>query len=567
VGASMLTGGTETMLEKRLAENRFLTSTVPELFRETCRDRPEKTAIVFEGREISYAELQSNADRCSQALLNLGVRAGDHIATIPTPSPEFASLYFGTLQVGAVVNPLNLLWGSIEYEGILRRNDPKIIITVDDHAGRDYIQLLRDTLPDLKSAGEGVSSSTVPTLTHLVSVSRGGNKHRDFIDFQDFLAAGEAVDTGAIERREGAAKCTDLHSIMQTSGSTGLSKSVLLDHRSTLATAHFSAKSVTFAENDRYINLGPFYHNTGIVALNLAIALAGATLYLIERFDPKQAVELVDRERITTTFGFDAHFQAMKRVLDTGRHTFTVNKALCAVQPQTYEMIRNEMCRDPQAKIVQIYAQTENGPGVSGGEPDCPVYDIMKHTNGRPMPGVELVVKDITTGEKLPSNEAGEICYRSPYLFKGYYKQEEETQKSFDEEGYFHSGDYGTFDNGYVRFLGRLGDIVKSGGENVSTAYVSSLLMKLFREDFEDVQTIGIPDPYWGAKIVSWVRMKPGRATMTLEQLKEQCRGKMAQYEIPKALLPWEGPWPMTPIGKLDRAALENETRKRLSSE
>jgi fatty-acyl-CoA synthase len=291
------------MLEKRLAENRFLTSTVPELFRETCRDRPEKTAIVFEGREISYAELQSNADRCSQALLNLGVRAGDHIATIPTPSPEFASLYFGTLQVGAVVNPLNLLWGSIEYEGILRRNDPKIIITVDDHAGRDYIQLLRDTLPDLKSAGESVSSSTVPTLTHLVSVSRGGNKHRDFIDFQDFLAAGEAIDTGAIERRGGAAKCTDLHSIMQTSGSTGLSKSVLLDHRSTLATAHFSAIR-DLAENDRHINRPST--TTRIVALNL-FRPAGATLYLIERFDPKQAE--LSTERITTTFGFDAHFQ------------------------------------------------------------------------------------------------------------------------------------------------------------------------------------------------------------------------------------------------------------------
>ncbi len=555
------------MLEKRLAENRCYTSTVPQLFRETCLDRPEKTALVFEGGAISYEELQANADRCSRALLKLGVGAGDHVITIPFPSPEFAYLYFGTLQIGAIVNPLNLLWGTIEYAGILQRNDPKVIIAVDDHAGRDYIQLLRDTLPDMKIEGKGVASPSIPSLTHLVSLSREGKSHEGFLDFHEFLASGEGADTEAIEQSVQAAKCTDIHSIMQTSGSTGLSKSVLLDHRSTLATSHFSVKSIAFTEDDKYINLGPFYHNTGVVALNLAVALAGATLYLTETFDPKKVVELIDREQITATFGFDAHFQAMKRVLDAGDYAFTVNKALCAVQPQTYEMIRNEMCVDPDAKIIQIYAQTENGPGVSASEPDCTVYDIMKYTNGRPMPGVELVIKDISSGEKLPPHKPGEICYRSPYLFKGYYKQEEETQEAFDEEGYFHSGDYGTFENGYVRFLGRLGGVVKSGGENVSTAYVSSLLMKLFPEDFEDIQTIGIPDPYWGAKIVSWVRMKPGRSLVPLEQLKEQCKGKMAQYEIPKALLQWDGPWPMTSIGKMDTAVLEKETRERLSSE
>jgi len=552
------------MLERRMAENRWYESTVPQLFREVCQDRPGKTAIVFEDKRISYGELQADVDRCSQALLNLGVRGGDHVASIPTPSPEFACLYFATLQIGAVVNPLNLLWGTIEYEGILQRNDPKIIVTIDEHAQRDYVQLLRDTVPDLKIEGNGVSSAGIPTLTHLVSLSRQGKRHEGFIDFNDFLASGEKFDPDDIARRIGAAKCTDVHSIMQTSGSTGLSKSVLLTHRSTLSTAYFGARCTTFKEKDTYINLGPFYHNTGVVALNLAVALAGATLYLTESFDPKGAVELIDREKIDATFGFDAHWQAMKRVLDSGDYEFTINKALCAVQPQTFEMLATDMCKGRDAKIIQIYAQTEDGPGVSFCEPDCPVYDIQKYTNGRPMAGVELVIKDISSGEKLPPNEAGEICYRSPYLFKGYYKQEEETRKAFDEEGFFHSGDYGTFENGYVRFLGRLGGIVKSGGENVSTTYVSSLLMKLFPDDFEDVQTVGIPDPYWGTKIVSWVRMKPGGSLKPLEQIKEECKGKMAQYEIPKVILQWEGPWPMTSIGKMDSAVLEEETKKRL---
>ncbi len=102
----------------------------------------------------------------------------------------------------------------------------------------------------------------------------------------------------------------------------------------------------------------------------------------------------------------------MIRVLDVGNYTFNLNKSLGAVLPRPFEMIRNEVCTDPDAKIVKTYAQTENGPGVSTGEPDCPVYGIMKHTNGSPMPGVELVIKDITTGEKLPPHKAGEICLR-----------------------------------------------------------------------------------------------------------------------------------------------------------
>ncbi|MEW6443260.1 MAG: class I adenylate-forming enzyme family protein [bacterium] len=549
------------MLEKRLAENRWYASTVQQLFRETCRDRPDKTAIVFEDRRISFAELQWNVDRCSWALLNLGVRAGDHVAVIPTPSPEFSCLYFGALQIGAVVNPLNLLWGTIEYAGILERNDPRIIVTIDRHAGRDYVRLLRDSIPDLEARGQGASSARIPTLTHLVTLSRQGHRYAGCVDYDDLLGSGKGFRAAEIAEHAGRATGTDLHSIMQTSGSTGLSKSVLLQHRSVLAAVHFAAKAVNFREEDTYINLGPFYHNTGIFALNLNLALAGTTLYLLETFDPIRAVEWIDREQITTTFGFDAHWQAMRRVLDSGRHRFAINKAICAVQPQTFEMIHNEMCKGKDAAVAQIYAQTENGPGVSMVEPDCLVYELRKYSNGRPMAGVEVVIKDIEGGAKLPPHKPGEICYRGPCLFKGYYKQEEETKRSFDAEGYFHSGDYGTFENGYVHFLGRLGGVVKSGGENVSTTYVSALLLKLLPDEFEDVQTVGVPDPYWGTRIVSFVRMKAGKPLRPLEQIKAACKGRMAQYEIPKEVFEWHGPWPVTSIGKLDLGALQAAAR------
>lgn len=554
------------MLEKRLAENRWYTSTTQELLKETCQDRPNKVAIVFENQKITYRELQYNVDQCSQALLNLGVKAGDHVIMLPTPCPEFTYLFFATLQIGAVINPLNLLWGGIEFTGILQRNDPKVIVTIDKYAGRDYIKLLGEAIPDLKFINGKASSVAIPTLTNMISLSRQGGKYDGFMDFSDFMESGRGYDKEDIIQRVRNGKCTDIQFICQTSGSTGLSKSALWDHRSPLSSAHFAAKCSTFTENDSFINVAPFYHNSGICALTLLV-LSGTTLYLNEVFDPMKAIELIDRFEITTTFGFDAHYQAMKRVLDAtgGKYNFTLTKFLSAIQPQTFEMIHSEMCNGKKnVVVVQLYAQTENGPAVSLTEPDCVDYNIRKYTNGRPLAGVEVVIKDIDTGEKLSPDKRGEICYRSPYLFKGYYKQEKETKESFDAEGFFKSGDYGTLANGYLHFLERLGGVVKSGGENVSTTYVTSLLLKLFPDDFEDAITVGVPDPYWGSKIFTWVRLRAGKQMPSLQDIKAGCKGKMADYEIPKEIFPWDGPWPMASGGKMDMKVIQAEAESRL---
>ncbi|MBW1685211.1 MAG: AMP-binding protein, partial [Deltaproteobacteria bacterium] len=158
------------MLQERLATNRWFTSTLQQLFVETCRERPEKTAIVFQEQPITFEEVQENVNRLSQALIDLGVRPGDHVASLPTSSPEFAYLYLATLQIGALINPLNLLWGVTEFTGILARNEPKIIVTIDNNRDRDYVALLRDSIPDLTMRDGKASSQTIPTLTHIVTL-------------------------------------------------------------------------------------------------------------------------------------------------------------------------------------------------------------------------------------------------------------------------------------------------------------------------------------------------------------------------------------------------------------
>ncbi|MDD5234152.1 MAG: fatty acid--CoA ligase family protein, partial [Syntrophales bacterium] len=303
----------------------------------------------------------------------------------------------------------------------------------------------------------------------------------------------------------------------------------------------------------------------GIYAINLSLTYCGSTLFLTDTFNPFEAMELMDRHEITCTLGFDAHFVALKKAMLAGNKRFTIRKINGAIIAQTYDMIINDMMKvdEVDANVQKLYAQTENGPLVTLGEYDCVTYRINKYTNGRAVPGVELVIKDIATGERLPDGKQGEICYKSPFSFRGYYKQEKETKAAFDEEGFIRSGDFGMLDNGYLVFLGRMGGVVKTGGENVSTTYVTNLLLELFPAEFEDAQTFGVPDPYWGAKIVTLVRIRSGKKLRDMETIKQECKGKMADYEIPKAIFEWEGPWPTTAEGKVNIKALQAEAEKR----
>ena len=423
------------LIQQRMSNNDWYKSTVQGLFYEVCRDRPDKTAIVYAGSDITYRTLQDRVNQLTQALLKLGVKKGDRVCMLPSPTPDFVYLYFAVLQAGAVINPLNLLWGKIEFSGILQRNDPKLIVTVDKYMGRDFIQVLKESIPDLAVKGDSVSSKSIPALTHMICCSKEGKKYEGFLDFQEVLQSGAGYNESEIARLVKEAKPTDIQFICQTSGSTGLSKSALWDHRPPLGTVHFAGRFQDYNEDDKYLNITPFYHNSGIYAINMSLTYYGSTLFLTDFFNPPEAVQIIDKHGITCTLGFDAHFVAMKKAMQAGNFKFSIRKINGAVTAQTYDMIINEMMKvdEIDANVQRLYAQTENGPLVTLGEYDCVVYRLNKYTNGRPVPGVEVVIKDIATGEKLPDGKQGEIRYRSPFSFKGYYKQEKESKDVYDE--------------------------------------------------------------------------------------------------------------------------------------
>ena len=543
------------MLAGRIHRNDWYHYPVQQLFVQTCEERGNLAALIFEGQTITFAELREQVDALTAGLIELGIGAGDVVSVLPSPTPEFVVVYFAVLQSGAIFNALNMLWGTAEFAGVIERNQPRLIITVDELNGRDYPKVLRDSIGDLQTTSTGVASARIPALERLVCIPRHGTAPDGFTDIAQIVAvAGDAIRT-QIRDRVAAARPTDVQFICQTSGTTGLSKSALWNHRSPLATANFTARNLGLDDHDSMVNLSPFFHNSGIcVAMTMGTAYAGIPVHLSERFVPADALKMIAEHRITATFGFDAHWQGLRRDPSFDKKAFTLNKAVIAGEPRTYDLVTS-MCPDG-ATVSNLYAQTENGPLIAMNDYACVDERINKYTNGRPIPGVEVVIKDVDSGARLPQGDAGEICYKSPFMFVGYVKQDDEYARAIDDEGYFHSGDYGTLDGGYVTFLGRLGGVVKSGGENVSTLRVTAQLLEVFADEFDDVQTIGVDDEYWGTKVVTFVRPKPGVAVGSRAQLRARCKGIMADYEIPQEFYPWDGAWPASPEGKLDTKVL-----------
>lgn len=541
------------MLQERIQANAWAQRTIQSFFRETCELSSDRVALFDQGVTTTYAELLEEVDLITAALIAEGLGKGDVVSILPRPSRDFAVIFFAVLQAGGVVNPLNLMWSEYELAGVLERNKPRIIITTDSYRDVDFVMRVQRCVDVLE---ERFSPDQLPIRIISVPTSRPRELPSSFVDYESLRSTNASEYKSEIIRRVEVAQNTDRQFLCQTSGSTGLSKSVVWNHVSPLSTANFAAAAVGLDDEDSFINLTPFFHNSGICwGLTMTVAYGGLPLYIVDQFDPVETFRLISEHRITSTAGFAAHWHGMASAKNYRPEDFTIAKPFVVGDASLYDFVER-MC-PPGSAVSMFYGQTENGPLVAATELSCINREIRRNTNGRPLPGVELVVKDITTGERLPDGRPGEICYRSPFLFQGYLEDDGSVQRQLDEDGLFRSGDYGVLRNGYLVFIERLRGVVKSGGENVSLAKVTETLKEIFPDAFKHIQAIGVPDDYWGTKIVAVAVPSDPAASLDRDSFRSQAKARLASFEVPQELLFWSGDWPVSAEGRLDLKALQ----------
>lgn len=537
-----------------ITNNNFTHRTIPEIAREAAQKWPGKVAIKYDGGELTYSEQYHNICCVAKGLRSLGIKKGDHVATLMGGCPEWFYVSYAITLVGAVIVPINVTFRHQELAHILKSADAKALITVDSFRGTDYIDLISELIPELKNSKPGfLNSHQFPRLETIISINSDNNEKDGCFDLMDMMRSGQRYQVDEVNTWHQQIKPEDTSYILFTSGSTAFPKPAMRTHGSNVGIAHhiYSA-SFQLGPTDTVLGLSPFYHVGGCIYTTLGTALAGARLILMPFFEPGEALRLIKDEQITCLGGFDTHYRAMSRHPSFNpSDVSSVTKISLACGPEWYDKVKE--LGFGSKSVTHHYGFTEGTSVVMPpGENDD---SIRKNSNGKPFPGMDVKIKNPETGVECAANEPGEICVRGWSLFQGYYKMPKDTAKSFDQEGFFHSGDYGWKDeHGYIYYRGRYKQMVKTGGENVSEREVEMFLEQ--HPMISNIQIVGVPDEKWGEAVTAIVEPKPG-VNLTPEELKAFCKGKISGFKIPKHLMMISHTdWPITMTGKYDKVTL-----------
>jgi fatty-acyl-CoA synthase len=506
------------------------------ILEERARQDPVGTFLVFEDRILTYGQVDDDARSLAAALANLGVESGDRVAVILPGCPEFVVSLFALSRLGAVVVPMNprLTEGELQY--MLRHSQAVCAITVETFHGVDYLQLFEDLLPQL------------PELQYLVTVGEEDLWYDDRIfQFEDLVSAGRGR---ALEERSDEDP-DELFTIVYTSGTTGKPKGVELTRRNLVHVAAATARGVGLEPEDRVIGVTALFHVFGLGPGILGTALAGATLVLQQEVSAPETLDLVEEHGVTVHYGVPMTFAAeLREQRRSPRELGSLRVGLVAGAPipdDLFTAVESEFC----PVLLSAYSLSETASTVSMTVPSDPV-EKRRFTVGRALEGTSLRVIE-GEGDELPEESLGELCVKGTGLMRGYYRQPRETAASFDEEGYFRTGDLGIMDDGgYVHLVGRRRDVIIRAGNNVYPREVEDRLHA--HPAVLEAAVVGIPDDLLGEAIVAVVVPMEG-AIVTDDEVRHWCRQTLADHKVPD-LVRFVEELPTTGTGKIRRVEL-----------
>jgi fatty-acyl-CoA synthase len=477
---------------------------------------PEAEAIVLPDARITFAALREEVARTAANLHRLGLRRGDHMALCMGNSVRWAVLLLAAGSLGAVVVPVNTRWKAPEVEYCLRQAEVAMLVTADRLLKVDFVAMLRGLMPEIDTA---LPSAAYPKLRRVIV---------DGADVPRGATSGAELDHAPGPLPDISVDPDDVVLIQYTSGTTSAPKGAMLSHDSTLRDAFHVGRRLDLRPGDRYLSQRPLFHVAGVTLSLLTSLVAGATYVTTPTFDAAQAIRLLQAERCTHISGNDTMFLMMlgePRAPDEAIHL----RGGWAAASET--VLRQAQARFGMPGICVAYGQSEASPNVAMGPFDD---DLEKRLQGyaRPLPGLELRIRDAETGADCPPGTLGEILVRGWCLMKGYWNMPEQTAKTIDAEGWLHTGDLGVLDaEGRLRFAGRAKELIRVGGENVAPAEVEDVLH--LHPDVVQAQVVGVPDPRLVEVPAAYVIPRPGSA-VTPEDLAAWCRERCAGFRVPR---------------------------------
>ena len=498
-----------------------------------------KDAVVFPEDRYTYQDIADYAQNISKVLLALGVKPGDRVGYFLQECIDTIGIIIGAAKIGAITAPINARFKTTELNQVIVHAGIKVIFTSSPEIGTDFNGLINETFPQIaESTSKHLDFPEAPELEAIITldnIERPGT-----FNLPDMTEMALTVSDETVTARQAGVRVRDTAIIMYTSGTTAMPKGAMLSHESFSRYASSVTQHMRLTNDDIFWAALPMFHIGG-VAFMLASLFVGSTFIHTGNYNPDIAFQQIRDERPTVVLAaFETIWVPVVNHPNRDEDDFdSVRLIQCVGVP---ERLRQFQDQTPHAPILNCFGQTECCAYLSLSElDDEPELRFTK--GGFPMPGMEAEVHDPETGELLPNGSIGELWYRGPNMFDGYFRDPELTAEVFDERGYFKTGDICEIDNeGRVTFVSRLKDMLKVGGENVSAAEVEGYLIT--HPAVALAQVVSAPDDRYVEVPAAYIQLKPD-AEATEEEIIDFCKGKIATYRIPRYVR-FVDDWPMS---------------------
>lgn len=537
---------------------------------EVCERYGDNEALVFHdptrnGARVSwtYSDLQRQCWQVGKALIAAGVNKGSRVGIIMGSRPECVAAIFGAGLAGAIAVPLSTLAAREELEYLIRHADIDTLITQTSLGGKHRpLDGVLALCPEAATAAPGnIRSAAFPYLRRLVALG-ADSADRGVQSWDDFIGSAAAVDDAVLSARNDDVSSADAGLIIYSSGTTAEPKGMLHIHRAPTMQAWQQARIFRRTPETRMWTTFPLFWTAGFNTAMGATLAAGACWVMQELFDAGEALELMANERVSEPYALPHHTAALEE------HPAWVDADLSSLRCINY---RSPFTRHPAVTRanpdwygVWGYGASETCAISVTHYADTPL-EISRKSTGRLLPGNILRVVEPDTGEVLGAGQEGEFCLKGPTLMDRYVKKQRE--ECFDEDGFFHTGDSGYYDeDGNVHWTGRLSDMIKTAGANVSPAELEQVILGRFSE-LKLSRVVGIPDERLGQSVVLCAVLKEG-ASLTEEEIKQGLRERVASYKVPRHVLFFaEEEIPMTASSKVKDAELRQIAQQRLAAQ
>jgi long-chain acyl-CoA synthetase len=528
---------------------------MPDLFEESAGRAPDRDAVRYFDESVSYGELDDLAGRFAALLAARGVEKGDRVAVYTQNNPQFLVAQYGAWKRGAVIVPLNPMLKKKELDYHLNDSGARLLVCLESL----YETVAREVVP-------GTAVEHVFTTSELDFLPEGERpapladaERRSFEETEDFL--GTLRDTRPDPEARARVSPEDAAYLVYTSGTTGQPKGAIETHSNVAFNSEVYRTWMQIGDEDSVFGAAPLFHITGLIGHAGLAGLAGVPLVLFHRFDPEEALRLVEKWRPTMTIASITAFMAMMN----------------APESEDSDLSSLEKCYSGGAPIAPSIAEQfeekfgiyiHNAYGLTESNSPTHFVPLGAHAPvdeesgalavGVPVPNCEArLVKVEDASEEVPAGESGEFAAKGPMIFSGYWNKPEETEEAF-QDGYFLTGDVAVMDeDGWFYIVDRKKDMINVSGYKVWPREVEDALYT--HPQVKEAAVVGVPDEYRGETVKAFVALKE-EDKVTEEELVSYCKERMADYKYPRNIEFMEE-LPKTATGKFLRRELRDAAR------